>query len=273
MTKEHSKRTKRKAISKSIRFEVFKRDSFKCQYCGASPPDVVLQIDHIKPVADGGTNDITNLVTACPKCNSGKSDKPLDENIAVKKRKAQLDELQDRREQLEMMMEWMEGLQDLKDQSVHKLSDYWSDLTPGFTPNDRGKQNIKKWLRRYTLQEIMNGMDVAAEQYLDFHKDGTVTKDSWELAFDKIPAICRVEKESQEDPDLKELFYIRGIVRNKCKNYFDNPKCLEWLRAARSWGIPMSELRQIALQTRYWSHFEETIVEIIDEYKASNQDQ
>ena len=60
----------RKAIPKSVRFEVFKRDKFTCQYCGASAPDVILEIDHIRPVSKGGTNDILNLVTACRDCNS-----------------------------------------------------------------------------------------------------------------------------------------------------------------------------------------------------------
>ena len=41
---------KRKGISKKTRFDVFKRDSFTCQYCGKSAPDVVLQVDHINPV-------------------------------------------------------------------------------------------------------------------------------------------------------------------------------------------------------------------------------
>lgn len=63
---------KRKPISKSVRFTVFKRDGFVCQYCGAHPPSVVLHIDHIHPVAEGGTNDIDNLVTACEPCNLGK---------------------------------------------------------------------------------------------------------------------------------------------------------------------------------------------------------
>jgi len=116
-------------------------------------------------------------------------------------------------------------------------------------------------------------MDVAAEQYLEFQQDGTVTNESWEVAFKKIPAICRVEKESKQDPDLKELFYIRGIIRNKCNSYFDNPECFEWLRIARSWDVPMTKLRQIALRTRYWSHFEEMIKDIIDEYKALQEDE
>ena len=97
---------KRKGISKKVRFEVFKRDSFKCQYCGAEAPDTVLQVDHINPVSKGGTNGLTNLVTSCQPCNAGKSDRTLDDSTAVEKSKRQLDALQERREQLEMMMKW-----------------------------------------------------------------------------------------------------------------------------------------------------------------------
>lgn len=34
---------KRKPLSKRIRFEVFKRDSFTCQFCGRTPPEVILE--------------------------------------------------------------------------------------------------------------------------------------------------------------------------------------------------------------------------------------
>ena len=56
---------------------------------------VLLEIDHIHPVSKGGTNDITNLITACQGCNSGKSDKTLDENTTVAKARTQLQELQE----------------------------------------------------------------------------------------------------------------------------------------------------------------------------------
>ena len=48
---------KRKSLTKKVRFEVFKRDSFTCQYCGRTAPSVILEVDHIKPVCDGGQNE------------------------------------------------------------------------------------------------------------------------------------------------------------------------------------------------------------------------
>lgn len=68
---------KRKAISTKTRFEVFKRDGFVCQYCGAHPPQAILHVDHIVPVIEGGDNDPSNLVTACDKCNLGKGPRSL----------------------------------------------------------------------------------------------------------------------------------------------------------------------------------------------------
>ena len=69
---------KRKRISKGRRFEIFKRDGFTCQYCGQQPPGVVLHIDHILPVVEGGTNEELNLITSCAACNLGKGRKLLD---------------------------------------------------------------------------------------------------------------------------------------------------------------------------------------------------
>lgn len=69
------------ALSKRLRFEVFKRDSFTCQYCGAQPPKVVLEVDHIHPRSRGGDNNPGNLITSCVACNRGKSNKPLGDRI------------------------------------------------------------------------------------------------------------------------------------------------------------------------------------------------
>lgn len=60
-------------VSKRARFEVLRRDGHACQYCGRLAPDVILHIDHVEPVALGGSDDPSNLVTACKDCNSGKA--------------------------------------------------------------------------------------------------------------------------------------------------------------------------------------------------------
>lgn len=62
----------REPIGKKLRFEVFKRDSFTCQYCGAAAPKVELHVDHVVSVRDGGPTCRENLVTACARCNTGK---------------------------------------------------------------------------------------------------------------------------------------------------------------------------------------------------------
>ncbi len=63
---------KRRPISKRMRFEIFKRDEFACQYCGQTPPAVVLEIDHIVAVISGGSSERHNLITSCFDCNRGK---------------------------------------------------------------------------------------------------------------------------------------------------------------------------------------------------------
>lgn len=82
------------SLSKKIRFEVFKRDGFRCAYCGKTPPDALLEVDHIVPKAEGGPDDINNLITACFDCNRGKSKIPLtkapaqmSENLAILREK------------------------------------------------------------------------------------------------------------------------------------------------------------------------------------------
>ena len=61
------------AVSKRLRYEILRRDNHTCRYCGASAPDVPLRVDHVTPVALGGTDTPDNLAASCEPCNSGKS--------------------------------------------------------------------------------------------------------------------------------------------------------------------------------------------------------
>lgn len=66
---------RRRSLSPRRRLLVWQRDRFACTYCGASALNddtVILEVDHVTPVALGGTNDLTNLTTACRPCNQKK---------------------------------------------------------------------------------------------------------------------------------------------------------------------------------------------------------
>jgi 5-methylcytosine-specific restriction endonuclease McrA len=54
-------RQARAALSLKLRWDVLKRDDYRCIKCGARPPDVELEVDHIIPVSRAGTNDLANL--------------------------------------------------------------------------------------------------------------------------------------------------------------------------------------------------------------------
>jgi hypothetical protein len=69
------------AVSKRTRFEVLRRDNHTCRYCRAT--DAPLTIDHVTPVALGGTDDPSNLVTACRDCNAGKSSTSPDAQLVA----------------------------------------------------------------------------------------------------------------------------------------------------------------------------------------------
>jgi 5-methylcytosine-specific restriction endonuclease McrA len=51
-----------------VRTAVLKRDGYRCVNCGQTGTE--LHVHHIIPRSEGGTNDLSNLVTLCGKCHS-----------------------------------------------------------------------------------------------------------------------------------------------------------------------------------------------------------
>lgn len=148
---------KRKAISKKVRFDIFKRDGFKCMYCGAHPPSVLLHVDHIRPVAGGGGNEDDNLVTACEPCNLGKgarllSDVPVglaEKALAVSEREEQI-----------------KGYQKVMKSKRLRLDDEaWSVmhiLAPGETTASKDWMNsLRMFIDKLGLDEVSGAMEIA----------------------------------------------------------------------------------------------------------------
>lgn len=251
----------RKKLSKAIRFEVFKRDKFTCQYCGAKAPDVVLHVDHIEPLASGGTDDLMNLVTSCEKCNLGKGAKRLSDSSTIEMKRTQLAQLAERREQIEMMMAWQRELQNLGELQLDQLSEFWSELTDPFSLNEKGRSGLRKLIRRYGLDEVAEAMRIATDQYLEFD-DEKPTHKSVERAWSKVGGICSVRRSEETNPNIRELLYIRGILRNRLA-YLDERYALTLLEQAVDLGAEIERLKQQAREVRNWSQWRDEIEEFI----------
>lgn len=267
-----SAKKKRPHISKSIRFEVFKRDSFTCQYCGRAAPEVILHLDHINPVAGGGDSDILNLVTSCEDCNLGKGAKPLDDNSAIQKQKAQLDELNKRREQLEMLLQWRESLANLDEEYLSAVEQRFSDET-GFGLTDHGKGKVRQWLKRFDLAEILDALDAALATYYKGGEpdDPEKSNEMAGKAFSMVPRIINSRKRNAERPWMKDLFYIRAIIRNRM--YCNERVAIDLLEQAYHAGAPLVEMQDWAKRAKNWTNWRNEMEGWIEELEGPESEQ
>lgn len=63
---------KRKSIHPRKKQKIFERDNFKCSNCKVNGDFNSLEVDHIIPIINGGTNEESNLQTLCYRCNMQK---------------------------------------------------------------------------------------------------------------------------------------------------------------------------------------------------------
>ena len=149
----------RQSISKKLRFDVFKRDGFACQYCGRTPPTVVLEVDHIDPVANGGKNSFHNLITACFDCNRGKSDGLLSSLPETIQQKAQV--LAERQAQVRAYERLIKASARHEDRAIDEVEGafrvHFAELS--FTP--QFKQSVRIFVRKMPTHEVVNAMHIA----------------------------------------------------------------------------------------------------------------
>lgn len=223
----------RKPLSKKTRFEVFKRDSFTCQYCGQKAPDVILEVDHINQVSKGGKNEILNLVTSCFDCNRGKKDKVISDLSVVEKQRVQIEELNIRRQQLEMMLNWRDGLSDLEliknNAAIELFNNYFSD----YNLNENGEKTLKSLVKKYGLQRVLDSIDISIEKYKKSEND-------FELCLKKVGGILAYDDMPE---DKKLIAYIKGICRNKF-GYVPEPRISIELNKFNDSGYNLKQLKE-----------------------------
>lgn len=114
--------------SKRLRFEILKRDGFRCRYCGASAASTILHVDHVVPESAGGDDEPENLVTACSVCNGGKSNVGLDDSRLSA---TTVEDIQQNTEDIKAYLEACRAQKQARD-GLHALAAeyYWENIGP-----------------------------------------------------------------------------------------------------------------------------------------------
>lgn len=149
------------SISKKLRFEVFKRDNFTCAYCGKTPPEVVLEIDHICPKSKGGEDDINNLITACYDCNRGKGNTFLDK--IPNKITENLEILKEKEEQLKEYRKYIAKRNKRINDDIDKIELIFQECYPNRIFNKKFREaTLKRFLTQYfTVEDLIEYMAIA----------------------------------------------------------------------------------------------------------------
>jgi hypothetical protein len=162
---------RRKPIRPSDRFEIFKRDNFSCGYCGRTPPSIILQVDHILAVSNGGGNDAANLITSCQECNLGKGDRELTRKLPSIQSVAEHEK--EKFEQLSAYNDWLMEKAECEAKWFRVVSDKWIELE-GEDPRKyviAGKRAaaVRRFLKHLSLEEIIDALEVAVSRMGDKH--------------------------------------------------------------------------------------------------------
>lgn len=153
----------RVGISKKTRFDVFKRDQFQCSYCGAHPSEtILLEVDHVHPLAEGGSNDIDNLVTACLDCNRGKGAGLLSSVPQSLEDKAV--QVAEREAQIRAYYEILEEKKQRKDGELWSIADLYMARWGDEDILRTRLASIRMFLERLDYYEVMEAMELACNK-------------------------------------------------------------------------------------------------------------
>lgn len=258
----------RKTITKKLRFEVFKRDGFTCQYCGRTAPDVILEVDHINPIKNNGDNTLLNLITSCFDCNRGKGKRQLSDKDELKKQQEQLKQINEKRNQMKMMLEWKEELANFEYEQVDEINKLLQVTGSSFS--ESGRENCLKLIKKCGFDEVYESTKISLNQY---YKIGD--KESVNKTFNTLFRICETRKKQKENPFIKDVNILMKIFDNKfpLTNYeFSNVKLqIMWLLESgfRSefYEEIISKIKSAIYSSSSKSWAKTNVSEIYDDYK------
>ena len=240
-------------VSKKIRFEVFKRDGFKCKYCGRTPPEVTLEVDHLNPKSKGGADDINNLITSCFDCNRGKSHIPL--QTIPNSLNENLDILKEKELQLKEYNKIISKIKHREIRDIEKVNEIFVSFFPSQTLSDEFKErSLKLFLKKLPRNEVGDAMHSACS-YLKNPDDAV--KYFCGICWRKIKA---------SDPSEKVVQLWKGLSKycRKGVGFFRNSD-LDKLKNCELKLLEKYMIKALSSKSsNYWQSFMNLIKEVID---------
>ncbi len=262
----------RKSINKKTRFEIFKRDNFQCQYCGRYAPEVILEIDHITPIKHEGKTENINLITACFDCNHGKGARELSDSQILEQQRQQLNEINTRKEQMQMLIQWKRELLKLEDTQIDEIENlilkpYNRSLT------DIGRNKLRRIIKRYGFSETYESAQISlSNYYIETTTDEAGAK-CFSKIFDYVPRICANRERAINDPLLPRKAYLIGILKNKFSYYGTQIyKLRDDIDKAFTSHATVEEAIALAKTATYteWREYIEPVLEVANGKKTTN---
>lgn len=152
----------RKSISKGRRFEIFKRDKFTCRYCGRNSNEVVLEVDHIIAIANGGTNDDDNLITSCWDCNHGKGAKTLE--VVAPTEEDKLRVAQERRE-IMAAAELARKAAEAHDEFRQAICNFWCEANKSDSMRVQVLSVMCSFAKQHGVERVFEWIQIAADRF------------------------------------------------------------------------------------------------------------
>lgn len=250
----------RGAISKAMRFEVYKRDKFACQYCGSKAPDVTLNVDHVVPVAKGGTTHLMNLVTSCHACNNGKRDRLLEDDSAVTVARHQAELIEERRQQVELMAQWQVQLARLEPET-EAVDRAYTKIT-GRELTEYGLKIMRKHIRKFGVEEVIAAIGIAYDRY------------DPETDFDRIGGICHIRRVEKDNPAAaianRIFFYYRNQLGVNSTAWSVRTLLTEIARKQCDYDTIAQHIRQ--RNPRSWSAVHEALESLAEQIADAEDD-
>jgi hypothetical protein len=208
-------------VSKTLRFEIFKRDEFVCRYCGNRPPRVILEVDHVIPVSKAGTDEPENLVTTCRDCNRGEKDNSLNAKSFIALTEDRIKEEQERLEQKQASEEWLSEKTKHREKIYKRLRKHWVDIL-GFDGKefDRWRRNINWYIDPLASQEIMDAIEIIGEKKDTFHSPNNAIRYFFGICKNKVGVFPKnkrekpepVQKDEDVEKDIKENYILKPEI-------------------------------------------------------------